>query len=81
MSHKYIPFNWLYLFFPIHKCGLDIVNTFKGSRHPIIDLVIDILQDFTKRNGADGTKRIMFMLYFFIRALVQNTNSKSYDHE
>ena len=65
--------------FLILKCGLDIVSTFKGARHPVIDLVIDMLRDFTKRNGEDGTKRIMFMLYFFLRALVQNTNFKSYN--
>ena len=58
-----------------YKSGLEIVHTFKGSRHPVIDLVIDCLQIYAKQNGADGVKRIILMLKFFLRALVNDNTS------
>ena len=57
------------------KCGMDITNTFKGSRHPMVDLIVDILQSFARNYGADGIKRIVLMLNFFFHAIIHNTVS------
>ena len=78
-NHNYICiYTWYrtdnFIFF-FYKCGLEILNTFKGSRHPVIDLVINSLQVYAKQNGADGVKRIIFMLKFFLRAAVQDNTS------
>ena len=58
------------------KCGLELVNTFKGARHPVIDLVINSLRIYAKHNGADGIKRIVLMLKYFLRSLFQEDMSK-----
>ena len=51
------------------KCGMEIINTFKGSRSPVLDMIIDMLQRFSQQNGADGVKRIVLILFYFLRAV------------
>ena len=51
------------------KCGMEIINTFKGSRHPVLDLIIDIIHRFSQQNGADGVKRVVLILFYFLRAV------------
>ena len=73
--------NCNFLLFHSIKCGLEIINTFKGSRHPLVDLVLDMLQTFAKHHGADGIKRIVLMLYYFLHTLVLNTTAGSLNYE
>ena len=47
----------------------------------MIDLVINCLQIYAKQNGADGVKRIIFMLKLFLRALVQDNTMGNWNSD
>jgi hypothetical protein len=46
--------------------GLDILLTFQSRRHPIVNIVIKIIQSHIQTFG-DGAKRILIGLHLFLR--------------
>ena len=44
-------------------------------------MIIDILQSYAKENGADGTKRIILLLKFFLRSLLNDNSSSTWTSE
>ena len=60
---------------------MEIINTFKGSRHPVLDLIIDMLQRFSQKNGADGIKRVVLILFYFLRAVSEDEDHIPKDYK
>ena len=52
----------------VTKNGLDILEAIRGRQHPLADKILDMIASHISRFG-DGTKRILFMLNHFLRAL------------